>query len=548
MRIGVVGFGGANRALEAKLLPDTVGVESVNQRPGRGDLRAWKAPSTVATVPSGRKSIYRLGRDVASDANYWLTWTTVVSAVRGFIANDTSERTYFTGDGVPKVTDNVIGIATPPFPTAARTLGVPAPILQPSLTQVTAGTGTDETRYYVFTYVTDLGEESAPSPVSAAFVCKPGAQITVGNLGTAAPTGNYGITLKRVYRTQSGVTGETEFFFLREIPIGTSSTTDDGRALGEVLPTTTWLMPPANLKQLHGLHNGMMAGISGRSVRYCEQYKPYAWPLAYETLLADVTPVALGSFEQTLVVLTTGHPYAVNGTSPEAMQETKINLNQACVSETSVQSFGHGVVYASPDGLCYVGTNGPPRVLTAGLMLPEDWRALVPSTIVSGQYGGLYLGFYDDGTGWKGFAIDPVDPVGLFFLETGYPAAFYDRLQDALYVLSGTSVQKWNAGSAMTTRFRSKVFRTPRPANLGYAEVIATGYPVTLRVWSDSCDPVTNAITMVLRATMTVPNRKFITLPAGYLSDDHQLELEVPSGRAVQGVVLADSVAELAQV
>ena len=121
-------FLGENRAIDPLLLADGLGVYSRNQKPGRGNLLPWKQPTTVATVPAGRKTIYRMGRDVASDANYWLSWTTVVHAIRGFDAGDTTERTFYTGDGAPKVTDNTVALASAPYPTASRPMGLPAHI------------------------------------------------------------------------------------------------------------------------------------------------------------------------------------------------------------------------------------------------------------------------------------------------------------------------------------------------------------------------------------------------------------------------------------
>jgi hypothetical protein len=53
--IRLAGFAGENRALHPMLLPDSVGVTSRNQKPGRGDFRPWKQPSTVAAVPAGRQ-------------------------------------------------------------------------------------------------------------------------------------------------------------------------------------------------------------------------------------------------------------------------------------------------------------------------------------------------------------------------------------------------------------------------------------------------------------------------------------------------------------
>ena len=161
------GFAGENRALHPKLLPDAVGTLSRGQKPGRGDLRPWRQPLTVATVPTGRRTIYRMGRDVASDTNYWLSWPTVVHAIRGFSADDTTERTFYTGDGTPKVTDNTMALASTPYPTAHRPMGIPAPATALLVTADTgAWTGDTETYFYTYTYVNDWGWESAPAPAS----------------------------------------------------------------------------------------------------------------------------------------------------------------------------------------------------------------------------------------------------------------------------------------------------------------------------------------------------------------------------------------------
>ena len=145
------GFAGENRAMHPKLMPDSAGTLSRNQKPGRGDLRPWKNPVQVATVPAGRSTIYRMGRDVASDSQYWLSWTGTVHAVRGFDATDTTERTYYTGDGVPKVTYNLSldGVDPQDNPGSNwRPLGLPAPATAPLVT-TDAGTWTgDQTTYY----------------------------------------------------------------------------------------------------------------------------------------------------------------------------------------------------------------------------------------------------------------------------------------------------------------------------------------------------------------------------------------------------------------
>lgn len=530
MKITLSGFRGANRALHPLLLPDAVGVDSRNQNPVRGDLRPLKSPLTVASVPAGRQTIYRMGRDVARDDLYWLSWTGVVDVVRGGRAGDTTERTYFTGDGVPKWTDNTL-LGGAPYPTAWRALGVPAPLAAPVLAATGGVSLLSETRSYVYTYVNDKAEESAPSPVSLLLTCKPDAGATLTGL-SGAPTG-YGITLIRVYRTQADAGGVAEYFFLREIAANLTTTTDDLRPLAsDVLPSVTWTMPPIDLTGLTGLWNGMMAGISGNAVRFCEAYQPYAWPLAYEVLPPDAKPVALAKFGQSLLVLTTGRPMLVTGGTPDAMDSQPLELAEACISARSVVSFGHGVAWSCPDGLAYFGSGGA-KMITAGLMTRDDWQAIKPETIVGGVYEGAYLGFFTVSGVTKGFLIDPLNPTGLYFTDIPGSAVFFDELQDALYVLDGASVKKWDAGAALTALFKSKLFRSPKPASFACAEIVADSYPVTCTFYADG----------VLMHTQTAANNKPFRLPP-VVALTWQFELTCTG--AVQGLAMASTMTELA--
>lgn len=540
MKIVLQGLAGANLAMDPTLLKENVGVQSLNHKPTRGNFQPWKVPLSVKTgMPSSRMTIYRMGRDTASDTQYWLSWTTLVHAMRGFISADTTERTFYTGDGFPKQTDNTIALASEPYPSAWRYLGVPRPTDTPTVTELTAGSATEtQILYYVYTFVTDKGEESAPSPVSLPVSGKTDATYTLANLA-GPPAGNYGINRKRIYRTQTGVAGDTEFFFLREIVYTLDTTTDDKRALGEVLPTDGWEMPNSGMTWLTPMWNGMAAGIiPGGAVRYCVAYKPYAWPETFETLPPDASAVALGRFQQSLLVLTTARPVLVQGSSPDALQDSPIEFDEPCIAPRSVVSFGHGVVWACPDGLAYFGVGGP-KMLTAGLMTRDDWQAIAPSTIIGTSYEGAYVGFYTVGGVKRGFMIDPVAPEGLFFLETGYDAAFYDELQDALYVLDGTTIKKWDAGAAlMTATFRSKEFRTP-PTLMSWGRVVADAYPVTVRcdALNLKADVVTALVAKwggkltapdatTLRFSKTVTDAEPWPLPGGYRARNWQVQVE----------------------
>lgn len=532
MRIEIVGMAGAVKAVDSHLLDSSVGVDSVNQRPRLGELSPWREPLAVAAVPAGRKTIYRMGRDVASDANYWLSWGAVVHAVRGFLAQDPTERTYFTGSGSPKVTDNVMGLASAPYPTTARELGVPAPDGLSMISQTAAGTGTDRLTFYADTFITDKGEESKPRLIGS-ILSKPGATINITSL-PPAPAGNYGITLRRLYRSEVGTSGQGEFFFLRDVPATDASVVDDGRALGAgTMVTTGWEMPPSDLRCLIGLWGGMMAGISGRSVRFCEPYKPYAWPVANEILPADVSPVALGVWAKNLIVLTNGRPLIVNGSAPSALGDEAIEFDKGCVSVTSVVSAENGVIWASADGLAYFGAAGP-VLLTKDILTREQWQALAPETMVGALYEGSYICSYQVAGVWKAFSIEPSSPRGIHFLDKGYPAKYLDKVRDALYVLDGATVKKWDAGAAfMTAKFVSKSFHLPRPVSMAAIQVTARTFPVTVAVYGDG----------VLRYTRTLYSERPETLRGGRPA--RTWHAEVSTQGAAVSIRIAPSMREL---
>lgn len=552
-------FLGENRALEPSLLPAGQCTLSANQRPGRGDLRPWRAPSTVMTVPGApaRKTIYRMGRDAASDTHVWLSWPSIVHAVRGFDVEDTTERTFYTGDGYPKVTDNLsLSMSEPSVnPTVHRPLGVPAPATALTATINASSETSDEdpaAYFYVYTYVTDWNWESAPSPVSAMLEKRSidGATLT----GFApAPPGGYNVDRIRIYRTQAGTDGSAGFFFLREVAASTVTTEDDARTIGEVLPSTTWLTAPGvprggavdytepNLTNLTSMWNGMLAGIVGRSVRVCEAYVPYAWPMEYDVVPPDGTPVALGVFGQQLIVLTTSRPVLVTGSSPEGLDQMPIEMPQGCVSAQSAVSMGTGVAWASNDGLCWYGAGGA-RILTAGLMLREDWLALRPHTIIGQMYEGVYFGSYEPAPGEarRGFMIDPAGGSGIFFQDEGFDAAHFDELQDQLYLLRGNAIMKWEGGSSFSScRVRSALLRAPRAMNWSVAEVTAKAFPVQVTLWADG----------VIVFDAAIANRRPFRLPAGFMASEWQVQIELPAGTAepaLQSLVLGLSMDELA--
>ena len=532
------GFKGAALANDDLLLANDVGVDSQNMRPGHSDMRPWYNTASVASVPGGtqRQTIYRLGQDVASDANYWLQWTTVVHAVRGFESPDTTERTYLTGSLGPKWTDNAIGLSGgAPYPQTTRDLGVPAPTTGLTAAQAVAGTGTDETDFWIYTWVNELGWESAPSPVSNSLTIKPGATINLSGFDTV-PIGNWGITTVRLYKTKTGTSGSTAFFFFRQwaYAANPANPIDDARALGsDVLPSIGWLVPPSDSTSLTKLWNGMMALITGKAVRISEPYKNYTYPLKYEISTPD-NPVALAVWQQRFLILTAGDVYLVQGSTPSAMDSQPQKVYQPCVSPRGVVEFAEGVAWPSPNGLWWFGQGGPGNLLE-GVLDREQWQALVPSTIVASRYLGYYIASYNDGSGLKGFVVDPKSPGSIYWLSTGYNAMHRDPLSDKLYVLAGTDIRAWNVSTAgfMTASFKSKRFRQPAPIPMGVLEVIAKTYPVSVSIFYDG----------VLLITQSVTSDKPIRPPSGKLPQDWQVS--VSSAGRVISVRMAVSMGDL---
>lgn len=535
MLLRIAGFNGASLD-PPRMLPDDIGVDARNLRPNRKDFQPWRAPLTVASVPAAQLSIYRMGRDTPSDSTYWLSWPTDVDAAPGFIGTDTQERTYFTGDGVPKWTDATLALGSPPYPQTSRPLGVPAPLNAPTLSIEVAGSGSSITRYYLVTWVTDRGEESMPSAVSAQLTCNSDATIRVTRVSTVPSDGRV-YSYWRIYRTQDDGAGTASFYFVAAVPVANTFYDDPSGMLGEILPSLYWAMPDAGLKGLTSLWNGIFAAFTAKRLCFCEPYRPFAWPTSYELATRD-TIVGLGVYRQTLVVLTTGINYLVTGNHPSSMSMVPMDFDHACVSKRSIVSMGaQGVVWASPMGLAQYGDHGG-ALLTDRVFSLDQWKALVPSTMRAARIEGqMLMVCYTQSGQDKGLVFDLDDTRGVFFQDTGFADLYFDPIQDAMFVLSGTNVQKWDAGSAAAGSFTSKIYRADRPNCFAFGQLIAEAFPATVSIWAGG--------SLVVNGR-SVTNGEAFRLPAGRKSSEWQAKVEGSS--RVHSLLLADTKNELRAV
>lgn len=506
----------------------------------RGPLRALLGTSQiVALAKAGTNiSIYRFGEDVADESLYWFHWDSDVDVVRGFIDGDTSERTLYSGDGEPRVTDNVLALtgAGGEYPYNYLTLGVPEPTVSPSCAlQGTPDEGAiTEDRVYTYTFVNAWDEESAPY---AADPMPPGALVshqTGQTVNVTLPTsvaGNFDIVSKRIYRSVAGA-GTQIYQFVGEVSLATAVFSDDVLAdeLGEEMPSIDWTAPKATMKGFVALPGGVIAGFDGIDVYFSEPFRPFTFPAKYrQTVGAKV--VGLGVSDTTLAVLTQGQPVFMQGSHPENIVLVDADLSQACVSKRSIVSMNGVVYYASPDGLIALSPGGS-AVATAALFDKALWQStFAPESIHGYAYEGRYIGFYDNGVTQGGFIYDP--GTRSFVLHSVYADGGYTDLKnDSLYLSISNAVHKFEAGSALTYLWRSKLYTLSTDTAFSCYRVDAEAYPVTLSIYRDGS----------LHYSISVADNKVYRMPGGKGRD---WEIELSGTGEVFAVTVAQTPGEI---
>jgi hypothetical protein len=540
-KIDVQGFAGRIPVRDVLHLANHNAVVAENCRIYGGKIFGMRSPEVVQadTVTGTLLSIFPYNAD-------WFEWTLDVDAHKAQV-DDAHDRIIWTGDTEPRVTYNAIATGGPgPYPDSWYTLGVPAPAT--GCTAVLSGVADDaesvaESRFYVITYVDIFGAEGPPSPISNEVEWRQGQTVNLNSI-PGAPVGNYNITNKRIYRTNTGSTG-TAYQLVAEIAIGPTTANDAVSSvnLGEIIETANYDQPNASMIGLTALPNGYFAGFYGNTLCLSVPGQPHAWPIEYRLNTAyDI--VGLSVLGTSIIVMTEGSPYVASGVHPASTTLEELDVHQGCVSKRSIVSFGDYVLYASPDGL--VGINGGgAKLLTEGLFLPEDWRNVFNNsndfTVVNAaNWEGLYLYTRSDSTGVN-FVISPgAGPeLGLVTYTTVADAFHYDKESDLLYIGENGNISIWNGESGasdLTYTWRSKDFYTDSPVNFCWARVVANSYPVTLDVYGDDT---------LLHSTLVQDDSPF-RLPGDNKYTRHKFEFSsTDPDREVVRVVMAETTREI---
>ena len=530
MKIGTREFGGMVPRAEPHLLTESQAQLASNSKIWRGGLQPLRLISFIANLAKVGtiRTIYRFGQNLDSDTQYWFHWLNDTNATTGPIPDDPNERTYYTEAGQPpKVTDLSIALGGTSYPVISYLLGIPTPLLQAiTVTGGTADTGAiAQTTSVVYTYVSGWGEEGPPSAASTLFSLTNGQYLTVQNM-SGPPSGAYNIVSKRIYIGQTAG-GVQNYTFWTEVPVGTAVTTAafNFGQLAESLPNPYLSPPPSDLFGLLAHPNGFLVGFSGKRICRSEVNRPHGWPDAYKDPVSHniVGGAIIGS---SLVVCSTKDTYIAVGTDPINFQIIKLEIEQPCVSKRSIVAADGAVLYASPDGLISVSASGAAVNITQNIFTPDQWQEFKPESISAYFFKGSYLAFYDNGIVQAGFVIDALQSE-VYYLNFYATAGYSDPRRNALFLAQGQQVMRFDPPIAVNSQamlWRSKKYIMDTRTTFGAARVIATAYPLTLRLYCDN----------VLVHTQIVTSKDIFSLAMGYRAREAYYELATAITTSIQ--------------
>jgi hypothetical protein len=213
--INIKAFRGAIPRIGSRLLQPNQAAIADNCKLTSGNLEPLNGLQLVHSSQLADIQTAYLWRAIISSRpeDNWLVWNSDVDIVKSLIANDPLQRFYFSSDAFePRMSTYPLAINSLPYPTAWYALGVAAPSVAPTVA-VSGGSGTLESRAYAYTFVTQFGEESPPSPPSTVTDGYPDGTWDLSNLQAAPPNTGTVTAATDIGNEQVRVTLNTTFGF-----------------------------------------------------------------------------------------------------------------------------------------------------------------------------------------------------------------------------------------------------------------------------------------------------------------------------------------------
>jgi hypothetical protein len=455
--IKIDSFGGVMPKLHPTLLPDGCAVRAHNCRLKSGKLVPLRQPAKVGAARvwlenglervSGTKSLH-LWRRRSAGAEF-LAWPGTVSVARGNIADDALDRIFVSGQtGAGAGGREPCAYISNAGGSFTRHPLTKAPLPAPSVSRANDQPADADNLRYTFlfqTWVDAWGYESgvsAPSDNSGAdnpdgdFVYNDGDEITVAE--ASAPPG---AAKRRIYKALAGAESDSIQFIAEQDAAGdgflalTLRVKDEDA--GEVMPS--FEPPPDDLDMMTYVPGDFYAGFRSsrpRTLMFSQSGRPSSWPEAYwHDIPEDIA--ALAAAGNTVYALTSGFPWALSGTSPDAMVQAMIPSPQACVSRSGVCTMENAVFYPSHDGIVMLSPElgSAAKLITEAYWSKREWQALAPETCSMGVYdGALHAWFQPPGSPPAAYIIDPREGAAAVTTHDEPSRALcYDPQDDALY-------------------------------------------------------------------------------------------------------------------
>ena len=584
----VKGFSGSIPVSGDRALPDGFAVEAYNTWLYGGELRGARPPANLIAVQPGTRRVLRIPKNTVPGAippsdlstaaitdSVWVQFADHdTDIVRGQLVEDQYDRWYFCSPSTG-----------PMFNTLARLLagqsmyklGVPGPdntidaagnnANKPTIVSITGGAEPTETRAYVYTWVNEFGEESAPSlPVTGAGYAS--AIWTIGNIKDPVAVAGYAAyTKKYLYRTVTGTSGQTTFYRVNTVAIGTTSYADDGSKATDavivnnlLLESTTWALPPSTLKGFIAMPNGFLIGFDGSDIYMSESYHFHAWPADYK-IASEYPIVGLGVLGTTCVVCTQGFPATISGSKPASCSFTKATTGEPCLGRGSIVSSPQGIIYASQNGLIVVAPGGIQNI-TKQLITRDEWlRKYEPAYIRAVRYqeGYLALRMKDEPGQRSAFYLDPSElKVALTELTDCQDVRNFnvDFWSGEVFVLLEGMIQRWDPPPVSTPEplmpvvWKSKEYQYPYQENFGAYAIYWDDARYSNVNYGTGVMPTTEKVRFrayanrVLVYDQVVPkNGRPVRLPAKFKADIWQFEIRARA--PVYSLHVASTVKEL---